>query len=475
MESAEIRRKLTALLGNEKVVDDDLSLKAYSYDSSFMARRNRFNPDAVVFPVSTDDVVRVVRFANEFLIPVIPRGASTGETCGSVAIKGGIVMDMCRWDTIEEIDIANMQIIARPGVIHANLNDRVAEYGLVFAPDPGSSRMCTLGGMVANNAGGLRAVKYGSTENHVLGLEVVTPIGEVITTGGVRSRAIKSVSGMNLTKLFCGSEGVLGVITKMRLRLMPRPKGRGMLMAVFERKQDAPAAVLDVYRSGILPSVIEILDQSSIEAVNLFKPSLNLPQKEAILIFEVDGSPASVRDEGEMIIKALTGRAQSVEFTTDPKRMAELWEGRALVAVAATRLRADGTRIMAADDVCVPISRMAEALDRIRDIGIKNGLRVVNYGHIGDGNIHTAPVLDIDNPAEVALVDQLCEDIHRMAIEMNGSTTGEHGVGVVRAMYAEDEHGRAVDFMRSIKKVFDPNNIMNPGKLFLMEGGREAC
>ena len=472
MGPAEIRKKMVELLGKEKVVDDDVSLKAYSYDSSFMARRNRFNPDAVIFPVSTEDVVKVVKFANENLVPLIPRGASTGETCGSIATTGGIVMDMCRWDTIEEIDVANMQVIARPGVIHVNLNNRLAEHGLIFAPDPGSSRMCTLGGMVANNAGGLRAVKYGATENHVLGMEVVTPTGEVITTGGVHSRAIKSVSGMNLTKLFCGSEGVLGVITKLRLRLMPKPKGRGMLMAVFAQKKEAPAAVLAVYKSGILPSVVEILDESSIEAVNLFKPSLNLPQKEAILLFEVDGSPASVKDEGEMIVEVLKGRAESVEFTTDPKRMAELWEGRALVAVAATRLRADGTRIMAADDVCVPISRMAEALDRIREIGANNGLRVVNYGHIGDGNIHTAPILDIDNPAEVALVDKLCDDIHRMAIDMDGSTTGEHGVGVVRAMYAEDEHGRAVHFMRAIKKAFDPNNIMNPGKLFLMEEGK---
>ncbi len=472
MGPAEIRKKMVELLGKEKVVDDDVSLKAYSYDSSFMARRNRFNPDAVIFPVSTEDVVKVVKFANENLVPLIPRGASTGETCGSIATTGGIVMDMCRWDAIEEIDVANMQVIARPGVIHVNLNSKLAEHGLIFAPDPGSSRMCTLGGMVANNAGGLRAVKYGSTENHVLGMEVVTPTGEVITTGGVHSRAIKSVSGMNLTKLFCGSEGVLGVITKLRLRLIPKPKGRGMLMAVFAQKKEAPAAVLAVYKSGILPSVVEILDESSIEAVNLFKPSLNLPQKEAILLFEVDGSPASVKDEGEMIVEVLKGRAESVEFTTDPKRMAELWEGRALVAVAATRLRADGTRIMAADDVCVPISRMAEALDRIREIGANNGLRVVNYGHIGDGNIHTAPILDIDNPAEVALVDKLCDDIHRMAIDMDGSTTGEHGVGVVRAMYAEDEHGRAVHFMRAIKKAFDPNNIMNPGKLFLMEEGK---
>lgn len=472
MESKEIRKSLMGILGQEKVIDDDLSLKAYSFDSSFMARRNRFNPDVVVFPVSTEDVVKVVKFANEHKIAVIPRGASTGETCGSVAVKGGIVLDMCRWDTIEEIDVANMQAVVRPGVIHVNLNNSLAEHGLVFAPDPGSSRMCTIGGMVANNAGGLRAVKYGSTENHILGMEMVTPTGEVIVTGGVKSKAIKSVSGMNLTKLFCGSEGVLGVITRMRLRLMPKPKSRGMLMAVFERKQDAPAAVLAVYKSGILPSVVEILDSSSIEAVNLYNPNIKLPQKEAILLFEVDGSPAAVKDEGEMIAQVLKDRALSVEFTVDPKRLAELWEGRALVAVAATRLRADGTRIMAADDVCVPISRMAEALDRIRAIGDKNGLRVVNYGHIGDGNIHTAPVLDIDNPAEVALVDQLCDDIHRMAIDMDGTTTGEHGVGVVRAMYADDEHGKSVDFMRAIKRVFDPNNIMNPGKLFLMERGK---
>lgn len=474
MEVKELRKQLIELLGPDKVVTDEVGLMAYSYDSSFMARQNRFVPDVVVLPRATEEVSQVMKLAYAHGIPVTPRGAGTGETCGSVAIRGGIVIDLSTWDVIEEIDVPNMQVFVRPGVIHAKLNERLAEYGLFFPVDPGSSRMCTIGGMVANNAGGLRAVKYGTTENYILGLEVVLPNGDVIVTGGLRSRAVKSVSGMNLTKLFVGSEGILGVITRIRLRVWPKPKGRGIVMAVFPKKDEAPQAVLDVYQSGILPSGVEILDDSSIEAVNLYKPGV-LPNAEAVLLFEVDGSPASVEWEGAKIEEVLKKRTSQVEFTTDPKRMAELWEGRSLVEVAATRLRPDGTRIMAADDVSVPISRVPEALRTIKALGDKHGLRVVNYGHIGDGNIHTAPVLDIDRPEEVARVEKLVDDIHRMAIQLEGSTTGEHGVGAVRVMYAEDEHGAAVKIMRAIKRVFDPKGIMNPGKVFPMEGEDAPC
>ncbi|HQA07221.1 MAG TPA: FAD-binding oxidoreductase [Syntrophomonadaceae bacterium] len=466
MDEAQIKKDLVDMLGKDKVLIKDLDLMYYSYDSSFFTKLEPKNPMAVVLPKSTEDVQKVMRYAYDNQINIIPRGAGTGETGGCIAVSGGIVLDLSSWDDIVEIDAANMQVIVRPGIIHAKLNEKLAEYNLFFPPDPGSSQMCTIGGMVANNASGLRAVKYGCTEQYVLGLEVVLPNGDVIITGGMKSKAIKNVSGLNLTKLMVGSEGVLGIITRIRLRCWPKPKARGIAMAVFDNLDDAPATVLEVYREGVLPSGIEILDSSAIQAVNQFKPEINLPDAEAILLFEVDGNPPGVEYEGNIIKEVAGRRARQVEWATDPKRMAQLWEGRSVTAAAAARVRPDGSRVFAGEDISVPLSKVADALRAIRALGEKHGVQVVNYGHIGDGNVHTAPVINPENPEEVERVKQLVDDIHLLAIEMEGSTTGEHGVGVVRRPYAEKEHGLAVKYMKGIKQVFDPRGIMNPDKLF---------
>lgn len=465
MDKSALQKELVKMLGKDKVLYDELDLMYYSYDSSFLTKLEPANPWAVVMPCSTEEVQQIMKLAFDNNIDIIPRGAGTGETGGCVALKGGIVLDLSTWDEIVEIDAKNMQVILRPGVIHAHLNKELAKYNLFFPPDPGSSQMCTVGGMVANNASGLRAVKYGCTEQYILGLEVVLANGDIITTGGMKARCIKNVSGLNLTKLMVGSEGILGVITKIRLRCWPRPKARGIAMAVFDSLDDAPATVLDVYQSGILPSGIEILDSSAIQAVNLFKPEINLPEAEAILLFEVDGNPPSVEYEGQIIKEVAGKRARNVEWSTEAKRMAELWEGRSITATAAARVRKDGSRIFAGEDISVPLAKVADTLRAIRALGDKYGIKVVNYGHIGDGNVHTAPVINPENPEEVEKVLKLVHDIHLLAIEMEGSTTGEHGVGVVRRQYAEMEHGQAWHYMKEIKKAFDPKGIMNPGKL----------
>jgi glycolate oxidase len=466
MDIAAIKKELRSILGAEKVLTEDLDLMYYSYDSSFLTKLEPKNPYAVVFPKSTEDVQKVMRFAYQNDIPIIPRGAGTGETGGCIAMDGGIVFDLSTWDDIVEIDAPNMQVIVRPGIIHAKLNEQLAQQNLFFPPDPGSSQMCTVGGMVANNASGLRAVKYGCTEQYILGLEVVLPNGEVIMTGGMKAKCIKNVSGLNLTKLMVGSEGVLGIVTQIRLRVWPKPKARGIAMAVFDRLDDAPAAVLDTYQAGILPSGIEILDSSAIEAVNGFKPEINLPEAEAILLFEVDGNPPSVDYEGQVIKEVVGKRARTIEWSTEPQRMAQLWEGRSITATAAARVRKDGSRIFAGEDISVPLSRVADTLRAIRALGDKYGIKVVNYGHIGDGNVHTAPVINPEIPEEVERVMKLVDEIHLLAIELQGSTTGEHGVGAVRRPYAQLEHGKAVEYMQGVKKVFDDKGIMNPGKLF---------
>ncbi|MGE5454586.1 MAG: FAD-binding oxidoreductase [Methylocystaceae bacterium] len=466
MDKKSLTTELLRLLPREQIITDDTDLLYYSYDSSFLTRLEKLLPEAVVMPRSTEEVSAIMKFASEHSIPVTPRGAATGETGGAVAAKGGIILDLSSWDEIIEVDAANMQALVRPGVIHSDLNDHLAGFNLFFPPDPGSSKMCTLGGMVANNASGLRAVKYGCTEQYVLGLEVVLPDGQVIVTGGVNSRAIKNVSGLNLTKLFVGSEGVLGIITRIRLRCFPKPKARGIVMAVYDSLNDAPASVLEVYQEGILPSGIEILDQSAIIAVDQFKPELGLPvDAEAILLFEVDGNPPSVDYEGKIIVEVAGRRAREVEFATDQKRMAQLWEGRSVTATAAARVRADGTRVFAGEDIAVPLNRVADTLRAIRALGDKYDIQVVNYGHIGDGNVHTAPVINPDIPDEVARVQQLVNEIHLLAVSLGGTTTGEHGVGMVRRPYAALEHGAAHAVMQAIKATLDPKGIMNPDKL----------
>ncbi len=466
MEKNQLKNELTKLLGSDKVITADLDLMYYSYDSSFLTKISPSNPNAVVMPTSTEEVQKIMHFAYENSINIVPRGAGTGETGGCIATEGGIVIDLSSWDEICEVDVPNMQVIVRPGVIHAELNKELSKYNLFFPPDPGSSLMCTIGGMVANNASGLRAVKYGCTEQYILGLEVVLPNGEVIVTGGKNAKCIKNVSGLNINKLMVGSEGVLGIVTKIRIRCWPKPKARGIAMAVFDELDQAPAAVLDVYQAGVLPSGIEILDSSAISAVNQFKPEINLPNAEAILLFEVDGNPPSVEYEGQVIKDVVGKRAISIEWATDTKRMNELWEGRSITATAAARVRADGTRVFAGEDISVPLDKVAHALRSIRNLGDKYGIKVVNYGHIGDGNVHTAPIINPEIPEEVERVNQLIHEIHLLAIEIQGSTTGEHGVGAVRRQYAELEHGLATKYMNGIKSIFDDKGLMNPGKLF---------
>lgn len=466
MDAQQVQQDLLNLFGKQKVLTEKLDLMYYSYDSSFLTKMKPQNPWAVVLPDSTAEVQELMKYAYLNQIDVIPRGAGTGETGGSVALNGGIVLDMSNFNEIVEIDQKNMQVIVRPGIIHAELNKRLAEYNLFFPPDPGSSQMCTVGGMVSNNASGLRAVKYGCTEQYVLGLEIVLPNGEIMYTGGIKARTLKNVSGLNLTKIMVGSEGVLGVITRIRLRCWPKPKARGIAMAVFDSLDDAPATVLEIYQAGIMPSGMEILDSSAIGAVNLYKPEINLPEAEAILLFEVDGNPPSVEYEGNVIKEVAGRRARNVEWSTDPQRMAQLWEGRSVTATAAARIRSDGTRVFAGEDISVPLDKVADTLRAIRKLGQKYDIQVVNYGHIGDGNVHTAPVINPEIPEEVERVNQLVHEIHLLAIELNGSTTGEHGVGAVRRQYAEIEHGNAVNYMKKIKQVFDDKGIMNPGKLF---------
>ncbi|MDQ0338185.1 glycolate oxidase [Caldalkalibacillus uzonensis] len=459
--------ELQRVIDKERVLWRKTDMMTYAYDASFATQLEPKEPEAVVIPLSTDEVQACVQLANKYQVPLYPRGAATGQTGGAVPIKGGIVLDMSKMDRIIEVDDENFQVIVEPGIIQANLNAALKKYGLFFPPDPGSSKMCTVGGMISNNSSGLRAVKYGVTRQYVLGLEIVLPTGEVIVTGGEKSRALKSVSGYDLAHLMIGSEGTLGIVTRIRLKLLPLPPARGIVLCSFPKIEQAIEGVRAVYHSGIIPSAIEIMDIYATRAANKMRPDLNLPETEALLLFEVDGNKDIVALQVKTISEALKSHTDYVKFSDDPEQCENLWQSRKIVGAAVGNLKPGGIRVYGGEDICVPFSRLPEAIRRIHEITNSYNIVCGIYGHVGDGNLHTAPIIDINNQQEVEKAKQMIEEIHHLAIELGGTTTAEHGVGIVRAPYMEIEHGQALDVMRRLKKTLDPNNILNPGKMAL--------
>jgi glycolate oxidase len=457
---------LRQIVKTSRVLEEPAELRSYAYDASFLTQLAPRSPDAVVIAASTDDVSAVVTYANQRGIPITPRGAASGQAGGAVPLSGGIVIALNAMNRILEIDVANMQAFCEPGVVHADLNAALSPHRLIFPPDPGSSRMATVGGMASTNAHGMRAVKYGPTSAWVLGLEVVLPDGEVIETGSAGSRAKQSSAGLELTKLIVGAEGTLGIVTRLRLKLTAIPPARAIVLAVFSVLENAGQAVQAVFGAGISPSAIEILDQRSIKAVNQYRPTLGLPDAEALLLFEVDGNVAGVRADAERICEVVAPLAVQADWSDEPARIAALWEARSVVGAAVGTLRPGSQRAYCGEDICVPVSKIPEALRAIQDISAKHRIPIATYGHIGGGGLHPGHLIDGKDPDEVRRVLLVADDIHHLALQLGGSTTGEHGVGAARAPYMAQEHGPALDVMRRIKRALDPNNIMNPGVIF---------
>jgi glycolate oxidase len=469
MEAERIAAALKDIVEPGRILSDPVQTETYSYDASFATRLKRYRPDVVVRVKNTDEVASVVRWCYDNEVPIYPRGAATSQSGGAMAVRGGVAIDLSPMNRILEVAAADLQVISEPGVIHADLNKALKARNLFFAPDPGSSAMCTVGGMIANNSSGVRAVKYGQTRHHVLGLEVVLPGGEVITTGGVGSRALKTVSGYELTALFVGSEGTLGIVTKARLRVLPIPAKRALSLAAFDDLEAAGRAVQRVFAKGILPSAIELLDRHALEAIRLFRPDVELPMAAEVLIFEAEGDPVTVAELARQIAEACEGLATKVEWTDDEARAGRLWDARRVVGAAVARVRQGYTRVYGGEDICVPMTAIPEALRAIHDLAAKYDIYVAIYGHVGDGNIHAAPIIDMRDHEQVEKAKGLIEEIHELALSLKGTTTGEHGIGIVRAQYMAREHGKALELMRLLKRSIDPKNLMNPGKMALDE------
>lgn len=465
--AATVASRLREILPDGRVLDEPTALVPYAYDASFWSLRARRLPDAVVVPESSEEVATVVRFAAETGTPVVARGAGTGQTGGAVPARGGIVISFARMRRVHEIDRTNLQCVTEPGIVYADLNAALAGHGLFFPPDPGSGRACTIGGMVANNASGPHAVKWGTTSAYVLGAEVVLADGSVIVSGGARSKALKSSSGIDLTKLFVGSEGTLGILTKLRLRVQPRPGARAVVLAAYDDLDHTVGTLDDLFAAGILPSTAELLDRTAVEALMKWKPDLGLPSGEAVLFVEIEGTKTSVSASVREVEGIVQRRATVTQLAEEEAAIQRLWAARGGLAAATALVFPGKHRIFAGEDLAVPISEIPRTIRRAREIGLETGVSVIFYGHFGDGNVHSGIVIDPEDPDEVRRADELADRLHRLAIEVGGTVTGEHGTGAVRAQYMRAEHGPALDVMRQMKKVLDPRGIMNPGKLDL--------
>ena len=455
--TTDLHTALAAVVGAEHVRDDPGALLTFSTDATPLVRGR---PDVVVFPATTAEVAGVVRIANERRVPVVPRGSGTNLSAGTVPHRGGIVLVLTRMNGLKEISPGDLVAVCEPGVRTIELAGAAAAEGMLFPPDPGSHTTATIGGNVAECSGGLRALKYGVTRDYVLGVEAVLGTGEVIRSGG---RLVKDVAGYDLRRLLCGSEGTLAVMTELTLRLMPAPEATGTGMAYFADLADAARAVSRVLSSGVLPVTLEFLDRVCIDAVEGYS-RIGLDRAAgALLIFGQDGNRHSIdRDMRRMAEACEAEGATAVRIAASDAEAADVLQARRAVLPALSRLEP----LTILEDATVPRSRIAEMVERIQEIAARHDLTIGTFGHAGDGNLHPTVVLDPADGAAVERAHTAFAEIFAAAMAMDGSITGEHGVGLVKLTYLERQLGTEhLALLRRIKAAFDPNGILNPGKL----------
>jgi glycolate oxidase len=452
-----LRARLAGVVGSEHVRDDAGALVSYATDATPLQRGR---PDVVVLPGSTEEVAAVLRLADEARVPVVPRGSGTNLSGGTVAHRGGIVLSLTRMNRLLEIDPGDLVAVCEPGVRTFELAQAAAAEGLLFPPDPGSLSTATVGGNVAECAGGLRALKYGVTRDYVLGVVAALATGEVIRCGG---RLVKDVAGYDLARLLCGSEGTLAVICELTLRLVPAPEGTGTGLAYFRGLADAGRAVSRVLASGVLPVTLEFLDQVCIGAVEDYAHVGLDTAAGALLIFGQDGDTHGVQRDLARIADACREHgATEVRIAGSAEAAAELLEARRAVLPSLSRL----APLTLLEDATVPRSRLAELVEHIQEVARRHDLTIGTFGHAGDGNLHPTVVVDPADEDAVRRAHAAFGEIFARAIALRGSITGEHGVGIVKLPYLERQLGsEQVALLRRVKAAFDPHGILNPGKL----------
>ncbi len=453
----QVASKLREILGNEIVADDPETLAAHSGDKWFAAHQ----PEVVVFARSTDDLSKLLHFASRQKIPVTARGGGFGYVGGCVPVGGGIVLSLMRMNRIKEIDFADAVAIVEPGVFTADLKAAVRAQKLFYPPDPASMKDCTIGGNVATNAGGPRCLKYGVTRNYVIGLEVVLSNGDVLRIGG---RVHKNKTGFDLIGLFVGSEGMLGVVTEITLRLLPLPPARATLSAAFATATQAAEAVQAIFAAGFLPSSLEIADHFTLEAARRDLGKIIVPEGNAHLLVDLDGQEESVRSESAAIRELLSKRKpNALELAIGERDCEMLW---ALRRQFSNSLRATGLTKLN-QDVVVPRSRLVDLIEFAESLRAKHGFPIACFGHAGDGNIHVNIMADRYNrdAAVREKVERALDDLFAQVLTWDGVITGEHGIGLAKKRWWPEATSEAVrDTHRRVKQALDPNGILNPGK-----------
>ncbi|UNJ81189.1 glycolate oxidase subunit GlcD (plasmid) [Bacillus sp. CMF21] len=463
---ADIKAKLQTIAGAENYDDSKAGRLVYSYDAT---PQFQSLPDAVIAPRNTIEVSKVVKLCNEHHIPIVPRGSGTNLCAGTCPTEGGIVLLFKHMNTILEIDEENLTATVQPGVVTLELIQAVEEKGLFYPPDPSSMKISTIGGNINENSGGLRGLKYGVTRDYVMGLEVVLANGDIIQTGG---KLAKDVAGYDLTRLFVGSEGTLGIVTKAILKLIPVPEDKMTMLALYQDLEAAAKSVSKIIASKIIPTTLEFLDQPTLKVVEDFA-QIGLPTDvKAVLLIEQDGPTDVVkRDMVKMAAICEQEQAVSVKVAESEAEADSLRTARRSALSALARLKP--TTIL--EDATVPRSEIAKMVLATNEIAEKYDLNICTFGHAGDGNLHPTCLTDVRNHEEIERVEKAFEEIFVKAIELGGTITGEHGVGVMKAPYLELKAGKeGIAAMKAIKHSLDPNNIMNPGKMFAKDSRKRV-
>jgi glycolate oxidase len=448
---------LRKLLPPRQVLDSAEDRTLYAYDGT----STKALPDVVVQVRSPQEVAAVLRFASDHQVPVVPRGAGTGLSGGSVPALGGIALVLAGLRAIKEIDAGSMVTVVEPGVITGQLQKAVEDAGMFYPPDPASLNYCTIGGNVAENAGGPHGVKYGVTKDYVLGLEVVLATGEVVRLGG---KQIKNVTGYNLVQLFVGSEGTLGVITEVILRLLPKPPATKTMLAIFDKLDDAATAVAGIMAGGVIPATLELMDQQSINCVEDYL-KIGLPRDaEAILLIEVDGMPAAVEAEAEVIGKICRQQGvRTFQTARDQTEADQLRRARQAISPAISAARPSKI----GEDISVPRSAVPAMVREIQRISKEHALPIVIFGHAGDGNLHPNILTDRRDPVEMERVERAIAAIFEASVRLGGTLSGEHGIGLSKQPFLRLALSpETVKLMADIKRAVDPQGILNPGKIW---------
>lgn len=456
-----VKEQLIAVTGIDFAKTTIAQKLSYSYDATagFQAM-----PDLILSPASINEVQAIVKICGEHRVPIVSRGSGTNLAAGTTPTSGGVVLLFNRMSDIVELDEENLTMTVQPGVITQEINDRAVEVGLFYPPDPSSMKISTIGGNVAENSGGLRGLKYGVTRDYVKGLKIVLPSGELLSTGG---KLTKDVAGYDLTSLYVGSEGTLGVIVEITLGLLPAPKTKQTMLVFYDKLANAAETVSAIIAAKIVPATLEFMDKGTIETVEDYM-NIGLPKDcEAMLLIEQDGEPVVVASDMEKIGVLCKGNgAATVQFAQSAEEAERLGTARRVALSALARKRP--TTIL--EDATVPRSEIANMVTAIQAIAKKYDLQICTFGHAGDGNLHPTILTDVRDAEEMARVELAFEEIFHHAIELGGTITGEHGVGEMKSPYLEWRIGEAgIQTMKAIKSAIDPLNIMNPGKMFAKE------